>query len=92
MSSNWSVQQAKNGFSAMIKAARREPQTVTKHGKPAVVVVEAREYARLRRLERAKTPSFADVLLAMPRDGGEFPRAAVRPRPSTFPRRADGGG
>ena len=35
------------------------------------------EYERLRRLERAQAPSFADVLLAMPQDNGEFPRITV---------------
>ena len=78
--STWSVQDAKNRFSAVVEAARRKPQTVTKHGKPAVVVVAADEYDRLRRLERLKAPSFADVLLAMPQDNGEFPRVKARPR------------
>jgi antitoxin Phd len=77
---NWSLQDAKNCFSKVVGAARRKPQTVTKHGKPAVVVVDAAEYERLRRLERVKAPSFADLLLAMPQDDGEFPRAKVRPR------------
>jgi antitoxin Phd len=58
---SWSVQDAKNRFSEVVEAVRRAPQTVTKHGKPAVVVVECE---RLRRLERAQAPSFA--LLAMP--------------------------
>ena len=44
----WSVQDAKNRFSEVVEAARRKPQTVTKHGKPAVVVVAADEYERLR--------------------------------------------
>lgn len=78
--STWSVQDAKNRFSAVIEAARREPQIVTKHGKPAVVVVDAAEYQRLRHLERAEAPSFADMLLAMPQDDGTFPRSKVRPR------------
>lgn len=78
--STWSVQDAKNRFSAVIEAARREPQIVTKHGKPAVVVVDAAEYQRLRHLERAEAPSFADMLLAMPQDDGTFPRSEVRPR------------
>ena len=43
---NWSVQDAKNRFSEVVEAARREPQTVTKHGKPAVVVVAVDEYER----------------------------------------------
>jgi prevent-host-death family protein len=78
--STWSVQDAKNRFSAVIEAARREPQTVTKHGKPTVVVVDAAEYQRLRQLERAEAPSFAETLLAMPQDDGAFPRTTVRPR------------
>jgi antitoxin Phd len=77
---NWSVQDAKNRFSEVVEAARRTPQTVTKHGKPAVVVVDVLEYERLRRLESATAPSFADVILAMPQDNGEFPRHDVRMR------------
>jgi antitoxin Phd len=77
---SWSVQDAKNRFSEVVEAARRQPQTVTKHGRPAVVVVDVAEYERLRHLERAKAPSFAELLLAMPQDGGEFPRLQVRPR------------
>jgi antitoxin Phd len=77
---SWSVQDAKNRFSEVVAAARRAPQTVTKHGKPAVVIVDVAEYERLRRLERAQAPSFADVLLAMPQDDGELPRRRVRMR------------
>jgi prevent-host-death family protein len=76
----WSVQDAKNRFSEVVEAARRTPQTVTKHGKPAVVVVDVTEYERLQRLERAQAPSFADVLLTIPQDDGEFPRGNVRMR------------
>jgi hypothetical protein len=53
---------------------------VTKHGKPAVVVVDVAEYERLRDQQRAKAPSFAELLLAMPQDDGEFPRLKTRPR------------
>ena len=77
---SWSVQDAKNRFSEVVEAARRKPQTVTKHGKPAVVVVDVAEYERLQRLERVQAPSFADLLLAMPQDDGEFPRRNVRMR------------
>ena len=77
---SWSVQDAKNRFSEVVEAAKHTPQTVTKHGKPAVVVVDVAEYERLRRLERARAPSFADVLLSMPQDGGEFDRRNVRMR------------
>jgi antitoxin Phd len=74
-SSKWSLQDAKNRFSAVVDAASRgKPQLVTKHGKPAVVVVAADEYARLRRLERLTAPTFVDHLLAMPTDDGTFDR------------------
>ena len=76
----WSVQDAKNRFSEVVEAARRKPQTVTKHGKPAVVVVGADEYERLRHLDQAQASSFAELLLAIPQDNGEFPRLRVRPR------------
>jgi prevent-host-death family protein len=76
----WSVQDAKNRFSAVVEAARQAPQTVTKHGRPAVVVVAAEEYERLRQLEKLKAPSFADHLLAMPKDDGEFGRMPGRLR------------
>ena len=36
---SWSVQDAKNRFSEVVEAARRTPQTVTKHGKPAGLLV-----------------------------------------------------
>jgi prevent-host-death family protein len=77
---NWSVQDAKNRFSEVVNAARREPQTVTKHGKPAVVVVDAGEFERLRLLDRARAPFFIELLLSMPRGDVDFPRQNVRPR------------
>ena len=80
----WSIQDAKNRFSEVVDAARRRPQTVTKHGKPAVVVVAADEYERLRRLGRLKSPSFAQMLLAMPRGDVEFDRINSSPREVEF--------
>lgn len=77
---SWSVQDAKNRFSEVVEAARRTPQTVTKHGKPAVVVVDVAEYERLQRLERARAPSFPELLLAMPQGGEAFVRLNARPR------------
>lgn len=76
----WSVQDAKNRFSAVVEAARGKPQTVTKHGKPAVVVVDAAEYARLKQLERLEAPRFTEHLLAMPADDGTFERLSGRLR------------
>lgn len=81
---SWSVQDAKNQFSAMVEAAKRAPQTVTKHGKPAVVVVDADDYERLRKLEKAKAPNFKDHLLAMPKDDGSFERMEIEFRDVDF--------
>ena len=38
---SWSVQDAKNRFSEVVEAARRMPQTVTKHGKPVARLIPA---------------------------------------------------
>ncbi|MDE2720527.1 type II toxin-antitoxin system prevent-host-death family antitoxin [Candidatus Palauibacter polyketidifaciens] len=80
----WPLHDAKNRFSAVVAAAvAGEPQRVTRRGKPAVVVVAVEEYERLRKKEAAAAPSLAEVLLAIPRDDGEFER-----RPLTL-RRVD---
>jgi len=71
----WSLQDAKNQFSSVVNsAAHGTPQTVTKHGKPVVVVVDADEFAKLQTLERMNAPSFAEHLLALPTDDREFGR------------------
>ena len=80
----WSVQDAKNRFSEVVEAAQRKPQTVTKHGKPAVVMVAADEYDRLRKLEQLKSPTFADMLLAIPRGDVKFERIDATPRNVKF--------
>jgi antitoxin Phd len=71
----WSLRDARNRFSAVVEAARRGmPQLVNRRGTPAVVVVAAEDYARLRTLEQAVQPSFVDHLLAMPCDDEGFER------------------
>lgn len=82
---SWSLQDAKNRFSAVVDAAvAGEPQLVTRHGKPAVVVVAAETFERLHRQGRAGAPSFAEALLAMPQDDGSFERPDVRLRGVEF--------
>lgn len=84
---SWSVQDAKNRFSEVITAARKAPQTVTKHGKPAVVVVDAGEYQRLRQKAQGKLPNLIEHLLAMPKtdtDDGEFDRGETTFRDLDF--------
>lgn len=85
---SWSLQDAKNRFSSVVDAAvAGEPQLVTRHGKRAVVVVAAEEFERLRRLDRAGAPTFADLLLAIPQGGDEeeaLERATARLRDVEF--------
>ncbi len=81
----WPLQDAKNRFSAVVEAALAgRPQRVTRRGKPAVVVLADAEYERLRLAEKAKAPTFAELLLAMPQDGGEFERLPLKPRDFDF--------
>ncbi len=82
---NWSLQDAKNRFSAVVNAALAgEPQRVTRRGEPVVVIVSTDEYERMRRLEKANAPTFSDLLLQIPQDDGEFERIPVSPRPVDF--------
>ncbi len=77
----WPLQDAKNRFSAVVNAALAgTPQQVTRRGKPVVVVLATKEYERLRHLETASAPSFADYLLAMPQDDGVFERLPLSMR------------
>jgi len=79
----WSVQDAKNKFSAVVDAALAgTPQQVTRRGKPAVVVLSADDYQRLLDGAVKARESFADHLLAFP--GTDVPRAQVAPRDVTF--------
>ena len=81
MDRSWTLQDAKNRFSAVVEAALRgKPQLVTKRGTPAVVVLAAEEYARLQALDERAMPSFADHLLAMPTDDQPFERLEIEPR------------
>jgi antitoxin Phd len=81
---SWSVQDAKNQFSAVIEAAKSAPHTVTKHGKPAVVIVDAADYERLRKLVKARAPSFKELLLAMPQGGEDIERVDIKLRDVEF--------
>lgn len=79
----WTLQDAKNRFSAVVDAALAgTPQEVSRRGKPAVVVLSAESYARLVQGARARRESFVEHLLAFP--GGEVERAEARPRDVTF--------
>lgn len=82
----WTVQDAKNKFSAVIDAALAgQPQQVSRRGKPAVVVVSAQDYHRLLAAAVAARESFVAHLLAFPTEGqDDIARADVRPRDVAF--------
>lgn len=66
------LREAKATLSALIDAAEQgEATTITRHGKPAAVLVPIEKAAEL--LAKAK-PSFAELLLAYP-GGLEFKRS-----------------
>ncbi|MDD5200651.1 MAG: type II toxin-antitoxin system Phd/YefM family antitoxin [Terrimicrobiaceae bacterium] len=70
MASAWQLQEAKNKLSEVVDRAMREgPQTITRHGRPAVVVVAAKEYARATGQEKLST-----VLRACPVKGWNVTR------------------
>ena len=80
---NWSLQDAKNRFSAVVDAALNgSPQLVTRRGQPAVVVLSVEEYERLRKGEPDNIPTFVEHLLSIPKGGDfDFERWPLDPRP-----------
>jgi len=67
----WQLQTAKARFSELVQKATEEgPQTVTRRGKPAVVVVAAEEFERL----TERTPTLKELLLECPLEGLDLER------------------
>ena len=65
---DWTIQDAQNRFRAVVDAALDgEPQRVTRHGKPAVIVLAVEDYQRLCQAEKADAPNFIEHLLAIPK-------------------------
>lgn len=76
---HWQVQEAKQRFSEVLRAAESgEPQIVTKHGEEVAVVIDIEEYRRL----KGESMSFASYLRAEPLIDGEFDieRSSEMPR------------
>jgi antitoxin Phd len=61
----WQLQEASQRFSEVVRRALESAQVVTRHGRPAVVVVAAPECERLER----RSP-FKDFLCAAPESRG----------------------
>ena len=65
----WTVAEAKARFSELIERARSEgPQTVTRKGRTAVVVVSAEEWER----KTKRTGNLAEFFAASPLRGAEL--------------------
>ena len=68
------IRDAKARFSALVEAAEHgRPTTITRHGRPAAVLVPVED---ARRLYPQDASSFADLLLSFP-GGVEFERDAT---------------
>jgi prevent-host-death family protein len=65
---NWQVQEAKQRFSEVLRAAETEPQVVTRHGEEVAVILDIAEYRRL----RGQTMSFMEYLRHDPRADADF--------------------
>ena len=82
----WQIQDAKNKFSQVVKAAASGvAQWVTVHGKPTAVVVSADEYSRLQNLAQPRRSLSEDLLapgLITDDEAWVFerPRGVSRPR------------
>ena len=76
------LREAKTTLWAVVEAAENgEPTMITKHGRPAAVVISYAEWTKL----KARVPSFADLLSAVPPlDPGDLPKK----RPARIVRQA----
>lgn len=64
-----SLKDAKAGFSALVeKASTGEFVTITRHGKPAAVIVSVAAAEAARKAMRSDRPSLVDYLRAFPAD------------------------
>ena len=73
----WTVADAKARLSEVIERARGEPQTITRNGKPSIVIVSVEEWAR----KTARKGSLARFLLASPLRGADLDLERFRDEP-----------
>lgn len=65
---SWTVAGAKAKLSEVMERAQVAPQTITRNGKPSVVVVSAEEWEK----KTARRGSLAEFLLASPLRGADL--------------------
>jgi prevent-host-death family protein len=75
---SWTVAEAKAKFSELIERARSDgPQTITRNGRTAVVVVAAEEWER----KTKRTGNLAEFFAASPLRGSAMRTKRVKDRP-----------
>lgn len=78
---NWTVARAKAKLSEVIERAQSSPQTITRNGKPSVVVVSAEEWQR----KTTRKGTLAEFLLASPLRGTDIEVERQRDKPRDLP-------
>jgi prevent-host-death family protein len=73
----WTVAEAKAKFSQVIEQARTGPQTITRNGRPAAVVVSAEEWER----RTSRSGTLVDFLAASPLRGSGMTIGRSKDRP-----------
>ena len=62
MMTKWPLDLARNQFSKVVEQAQTDgPQMVTRRGRPAVVIVSAKEFSRMARPEESVLAFFAPL-------------------------------
>ncbi|QPC89037.1 type II toxin-antitoxin system prevent-host-death family antitoxin (plasmid) [Mesorhizobium sp. NBSH29] len=77
----WTVAGAKARLSEVIERAQTSPQTITRNGKPSVVVVSAEEWQR----KIARKGTLAEFLLESPLRGTDLVIERLRDDPRDLP-------
>lgn len=78
---NWTVANAKAKLSEVIDRAQSAPQTITRNGKPSVVVVSAEEWQR----KTARKGTLAEFLMGSPLRGADLDLERQRDEPRDLP-------
>lgn len=74
---NWTVAEAKARLSEVVERAQSAPQTITRNGKPSVVVVSAEEWRRM----TVRKGTLAEFLMESPLRGAALDIERQRDEP-----------
>jgi prevent-host-death family protein len=77
----WTVAVAKARFSEVIERAQKEPQIITRNGRPSAVVVSMEEWQR----KTERRGSLAEFLLNSPLHGSELDIERLKDQPRERP-------